>query len=116
MTKKDNTGPWILFTVLAALLLWILSKGRGFLSEAVGATITTIPSEVGTGYPQFDSGVRATVPTGNAVVPLGNVREGATNFPSDPYALSCPIGYEPWKDQQTGAYWCFPQKPFVGVR
>lgn len=88
----------------AGILLYLLNK-KGLLHESVSSRI--VPSQEGTGYPQFDSRDPSTIPSSisNSVYPLDN-QGNATPNPKDPTKASCPSGFLLWHDIADDSYVC----------
>lgn len=102
MNKESTFG--IVLAVGAALLLYALSK-RGSLHESVSSRI--VPSQEGTGYPQFDSRDPSTIPQNltNSVYPLDSTGVATAN-PADPTKATCPSGFLLWHDIADNSYVC----------
>lgn len=105
MTKNREYGLFI--AIVAAVLLWILSK-KGYLHEAVSAAVL-FPSQPGTGFPQYDTRNVSTVPEQEAFAIKPIASGGSiTEHPADPSGITCPVGYTPWHNVADDSYWCLP--------
>jgi hypothetical protein len=85
------------FFLGAFVAFLILLFSRGKLHETVSAKL--IPSEPGTGFPQFDEGdIEPQFIAGPALPPISNTP------PFDKW--NCPAGSTPWKNRTSGEYVC----------
>lgn len=83
--KREHFG-WILFAIIAALLLLFFTKKKG---TAASVAIKTVPL--------WDSSVDPGPPSNNQAPPF---QDAAGN-------LICAPGYSLWQDKHTGNYACF---------
>ena len=102
MSSESKTG--LVIAALVAFVLYLLTRA-GFLHENVSATVGV--SSQGT-VPQFSPSVPSSIPANwpsMVVAPINALGNITTNI-SDPNKASCPVGYQLWRNSESGAFWC----------